>query len=206
MQIDGRQSMLGAAALYGVAAGNTKTAASPAPSSPTSAPQDSVAISATGQTLANAAADRPGASDPFRAYRDADGHIALQSIMEIEMLPPRLREAGKLVKEANSLTREIADLTKSGNADPDTLQSLQAELQDTRAKLQEELDKLGLSDDMEKRGLTLDQVIASGLDGLKDLAETTPQTTMIDSATPSEKGEKPSLLQKALAAFGRQLS
>lgn len=195
--------------LYGVGSVNKVTngssvyGANKTPTPSTTTPQDPVDVSDAGKVLSKAAEQRPNASDPFRAFKDKDGNISLQSIMEIEMLPPKLREAGKLIKEAQSLTKEISDMQEKGNADPEKLAALQAELQATMAALQKELDKLGLSEELEKRGMSLDQLVKSGLDGLKDLAGTRPENP-VGSGDGKRSQEKTSLLQRALGAFGRQ--
>ena len=211
MQIDPRQTSLYSANLYASnsvssvkaaqAGRSSTTATGPAATTP---PQDPVTLSAAGDRLAKAAEERPGSSDPFRAYRDADGNISMPAIMEIEMLPPKLREAGKLVKEAASLQKEIAALQDTQSPDLEKIAALQAEYQSTLSKLQEELEKLGLTAEMSKRGMTIDDVVKGGLKGLTELAE--PQTQIGGTtATPSKTtDEKPSLLQRALGAFGRR--
>lgn len=143
----------------------------PQPGAPnrTVAAADSVSLSPFAQALQTAATEKPAASDPFRAYRNADGQLSLEAAMEIEALPPALRKAGKLTKEAQSLRAEIGELSSIEPRDEKRIAGLQAEYQGTLSVLAEELKKLGLNDAMKDRDLTVEDVARSGIEGLKNL-------------------------------------
>lgn len=172
MRIDGQLDALhgaGAVASYrrGAALSVAPTVAAP---SPAGARQDRVSISPLGAAMAEAQAEKPTASDPFRALRDDNGNISLEAAMEINMLPPHLRKAGKLMREAVSLRREIGEMAKDPAADKEKLDALKAEYQSTLASLSDELDRLGLTDRMKKGEMTMDQLLDAGFGGLTRLA------------------------------------
>ncbi|NYZ11029.1 hypothetical protein HL658_00585 [Azospirillum sp. RWY-5-1] len=173
MQIERHLDALrGTAAVASYRRGAALSATQPAevPSSPAGGPRDQVTISQLGAAMAGEKAENPKASDPFRALRDENGNISLEAAMELNMLPPHLRKAGKLMREAVSLRREIGELAKDPAADTEKLAALKAEYQSTLSALTDELDKLGLTDRMKKGEMTMDQLLDAGFGGLTRLA------------------------------------
>lgn len=108
-------------------------------------------------------------SDPFRAYRGEDGEISLEAMMQIEMLPPHMRKAGKLMREASSLRDEVNEMSKNPNADQEKLNALKQEYAGKLGELWEELEKLGLASKMKARDMSMDDLLNGGLEGLTAL-------------------------------------
>lgn len=173
MQIDRQLDALrGTAALASYRRGASLSASLPAETQASSAGRrhDQVSISPLGAAMADAKAENPQASDPFRALRDENGNISMEAAMELNMLPPHLRKAGKLMREAVSLRREIGEMAQDPAADTEKLAALKAEYQSTMSALTDELDKLGLTDRMKKGEMTMDQLLDAGFGGLTRLA------------------------------------
>lgn len=160
----------GAIASYRRGAALSMAAPTETPSPLTGGRRDQVSISPLGAAMAEAKAENPQASDPFRALRDENGNISMEAAMELNMLPPHLRKAGKLMREAVSLRREIGEMAQDPAADTEKLAALKAEYQSTMSALTDELDKLGLTDRMKKGEMTMDQLLDAGFGGLTRLA------------------------------------
>lgn len=122
----------------------------------------------TPATTDSANKDKPP-SDPFRAYRDEDGEISLEAMMQIEMLPPHMRKAGKLMRESASLRDEINKMSENPNADQEKLNSLKQEYAGKLGELWEELEKLGLASKMKAKDMSMDDLLNGGLEGLTAL-------------------------------------
>jgi hypothetical protein len=165
----------------------------------------------TGQTEEKQAeAEKAAPSDPFRAYRGENGEISMEAMMQLEMLPPHLRKAGKLMRESASLREEISGMEKDPAADAEKLDQLRREYAAAMGALWEELDKLGLTKKMKEQDMSMDDLLNAGLNGLTALDENGDPTQKIADdahkvakfATGSEK--KPSAVDQPLEwAFDR---
>lgn len=177
----------GTTAAYAVRAYRSTGSVAPPPPPPVAtASGDTVSLSPQGETLQRAAGENPRASDPFRAYRDKNGNISLDAMLEIESLPPPLRKLGKLARETNSLRSEIADLSEAKPPDTAKIEALQTEYKESLKALDEELKKLGLRDKLAKSGASLEDFAAKGVAGVRWLASLDgPQDIADDSDTTS---------------------
>jgi hypothetical protein len=155
-------------------------------------------------------AEKAAPSDPFRAYRGENGEISMEAMMQLEMLPPHLRKAGKLMRESASLREEISGMEKDPAADAEKLDQLRQEYAAAMGALWEELDKLGLTKKMKEQDMSMDDLLNAGLNGLTALDENGDSTQKIADdahkvakfATGPEK--KPSAVDQPLEwAFDR---
>ncbi|WP_445681458.1 hypothetical protein [Radicibacter daui] len=142
-------------------------------------------------------------SDPFRAYRDENGAISLKAIMEIDALPPKLRELGKALKEAQSMKRELDGMKDSLPANQDKYDSLNAEYQAKLADIEDMMDKLGLKDEMKKDGMSLDDLVQGGISGLKQLAKVDSSDDDDDQDKGTADVSKPSTMARLFTLFGK---
>ncbi|MCW2248879.1 hypothetical protein M2352_004539 [Azospirillum fermentarium] len=122
---------------------------------------DKVSISSTAQALMDEAARRPDASDPLRAFRDANGLLTMDGVAQIQNMPPRVRDAAKGMREVASLGKEIGAMEADPNADAARLDTLRGEYAAARTKLSADLERAGLTDKMAKAGIGIDQLISS---------------------------------------------
>lgn len=121
-------------------------------------------------------------SDPFRALRGADGEISLEAAMQIQMLPPHLRKAAALTREAASLRDEINALTEDPAANAEKLAQLRQEYASTTEALWEELEKLGLAKKMKAADMTMDDLLDAGVKGLTALDQREDPVKIADDA------------------------
>jgi hypothetical protein len=140
-------------------------------------------------------------SDPFRAYRDKSGAISLTAIMEIDALPPKLRELGKALKEAQSMKREMDGMKDNLPAGQEKYDALNAEYQAKIADIQGLMDKLGLTDKMKKDGMSLDDLVKGGISALKHLA--TDSSSDVDQGDNTADGSKASPIARIFSLFGK---
>lgn len=121
-------------------------------------------------------------SDPFRAFRGADGEISLEAVMQIQMLPPHLRKAAELTREAASLRDEINAMAEDPAADAEKLAQLQQEYASTTDALWEELEKLGIAKKMNAADMTMDDLLDAGVKGLVALDQSEDPVKIADDA------------------------
>lgn len=168
MQIDNRPNHVSGASSRSITAIATyrsaMTAAARLPTNANANPSavaDKVSISPTAQALMEETARRPDASDPLRAFRNANGQLTMDGVAEIQNLPARVRDAAKGMREVASLSKEINALEASPDADMTRLEQLRSEYVTARTKLSADLERAGLADKMAKAGLTIDQLLQS---------------------------------------------
>ena len=142
-------------------------------------------------------------SDPFRAYRDQNGAISLKAIMEIDALPPKLRELGKALKEAQSMKRELDGMKDSLPANQDKYDALNMEYQAKLADIEGMMEKLGLKDEMKKDGMSLDDLVQGGISTLKQLAKIDSSDEDDDQAKGTADASKPSTMARLFTLFGK---
>lgn len=121
-------------------------------------------------------------SDPFRAYRSADGDISLEAMMQLQMLPRHLRKAGELMRETTSLRDEVNKTAEDPAADPEKLAQLEQEYASAMGALWEELEKLGLAKKMGAADMSMDDLLNAGLNGLVALDEAEEPGKIADDA------------------------
>lgn len=127
-------------------------------------------------------AKRNSPSDPFRAFRGADGEISLEAAMQLQMLPRHLRKAGELMREASSLRDEVNKMSEDPATDPEKLAERQAEYASTMGALWEELEKLGLTKKMGAADMSIDDLLDAGFNGLIALDEGEIPAKLADDA------------------------
>lgn len=166
MQIDNRPNHVSGSSSRSIAAIATyrsaMTAAARLPSTAPAGPSavaDKVSISPTAQALMEESARRTGASDPLRAFRDANGLLTMDGVAQIQNMPPRVRDAAKGVREVASLGREIDALEADPDADRARLDQLRGEYTSARTRLTADLERAGLSGKMAKAGISIDQLV-----------------------------------------------
>lgn len=180
MQIDNRANHVSAPSSRSVAAIATyrsaMTAAAKLPSNANAAGPlavaDKVSISPTAQALMDEAARRPDASDPLRAFRDANGLLTTDGVAQIQNLPSRVRDAAKGLREVASLSKEIDAMEADPNADTMRLDKLRTEYAAARSRVTADLERAGLTDKMAKAGITIDQLLSSDTGVLVRLSTT----------------------------------
>lgn len=134
------------------------------------------------QTTEENVAKRSAPSDPFRAFRGADGEISLEAAMQLQMLPRHLRKAGELMREASSLRDEVNKMSEDPATDPEKLAERQAEYASAMGALWEELEKLGLAKKMGAADMSMDDLLNAGFNGLIALDEGETPTKLADDA------------------------
>ena len=140
------------------------------------------APSNTDAATADETAKPTAPSDPFRAYRGADGDISLEAMVQIQMLPRHLRKAGELMRETTSLRDEVNKTAENPAADPEKLAQLEQEYASAVGALWEELEKLGLAKKMGAADMSMDELLNAGLNGLVALDEAEEPGKIADDA------------------------